>query len=131
MSDDSFRAGKFSLAVDREGVTVAGADTVEISKTFPPSAFNISSDVDLVEALGELLSRLTGTDLVDADGIFDFSVHDAEASGRVVGALVVSVSDDEDAIELSGEVASDVSAKDLVSAFVAALAGAAPRPVLE
>ena len=131
MSQESFRAGRFMLIVDRDGVTVAGAETTEIAKRFPPSAFGIPEGVDLVEALGDLLSKLTGADLDDADGIFDFAVHDSESSGRVVGALVVSVSDDEDAVELSGEVASDVSAKDLVAAFVAALGAASSEMSVE
>jgi len=127
MNNESFVTGKYRLVVDREGVTVASADTVDFAKAFKPATLGFEDGHDLVDGLGDVLSHLTGADLDDADGIFDFAVRDPSADDRVIGTLVVSVSDDEDAVELSGEVAKDVSARELMAAVVAAITKAAPE----
>ncbi len=125
MSEGTFVVGKYSLVVDREGVTVAAPETSDFAKSFAPSALGFADADDLVLALGDVLSHLTQTDLDDADGIFDFAVHDPSAENKVVGTLVISVSDEEDAVEIAGEVARDVSARDLVAAVVSAITKAA------
>lgn len=127
MSEGSFLAGKHRLVFDREGVTVAAKDTVDFAKAFKPSTLGIDDELDLVEGLGDVLSHMTGVDLDDADGIYDFSVRDAASDDRIVGTLVISVSDGEDAVELSGEVANDVSARELMAAVVSAIGKAAPE----
>jgi hypothetical protein len=120
----AFEAGSFLVVEDREGVTVAGGDTIDVERTISPESLGLADDDDLGTGLGRALSRLLGREVADEDGIYDFAVRDPSARDRVVASLVLAVSDDDDAVELSLEVATDVSAKEIVSHIVAAIAKA-------
>lgn len=120
----AFEAGAFLVVEDREGVTVAGGDTIDVERTISPASLGFADDDDLGTGLGRALSRLLGREVADEDGIYDFAVRDPSARDRVVASLVLAVSDDDDAVELSLEVATDVSAKEIVSHIVAAIAKA-------
>lgn len=100
--------------MDREGVTVPDAETIEHEIEYED--FGCSSH-DAVTEVGVRLSRLTGESVEDEEGIFDLAVYRA---GELVAALVVSTEDSQ--LELSGERVPAVKDLELGDALTGALA---------
>lgn len=124
MSDSPFTEAGLTFALDREGVSIEGK-TREIAGEIDLDALGIADEDDLVDELLGRFSALVGEDLEDPEGMIELSVQDA--SGRIVGAVVIAPSEGDDAIEVSGECDTSISSKDVIAALTAALVSVSPE----
>ncbi len=124
MSASPFSEAGLTFALDREGVSLEGK-TREIDAEIALEALGIADQDDLVDELLGRFSALVGEDLEDPEGMIELSIRDA--SGRVVGALVISPSEGDDALEVSGECVPSLVPKDIVAALTAALVSVSPE----
>lgn len=111
----SFERNGLTFTIDHEGVTLEDSAEIEIEIDYETLAVDSES---APEKIGERLSKLTGAEIADEEGIFDLAVR---REGELVAALMMACEDD--ALVLGGERSDGVSDEELAEALALALGG--------